>query len=321
MLVSVVVICYNSEKYIIETLDSIYLQTYRNLELIISDDNSGDDTLVHCQNWLKVNAGRFTRTLVLNSDINTGVTANCNRGLQEAQGEWIKFCAADDTLKPGCINDNILWIENKPEIRVLFSRIEIFKDTFQKENHIKTIPVNPDDPKGIFAKDRTPDSQYRMLLVSDRINNTPSVFLHRQTLSDLGGFDERYRMMEDYPLWLKLTKLGQKLYFMDKVTVNYRQHSMAINNRGESFLINPNYFRQEEFRKSNTYKFLPSDVRLYHRFKWSVSQLFRPERLNKNKKVNRFFYFLFTIYLNPFKYYLHLKKIFIKRLKTNEFYS
>ncbi len=237
-----------------------------------------------------------------------------------ASGDWIKLLAADDTLKPDCVQDNMLWIALHTEVKILFSRIEVYKNTFEPHNLLETTPDDFNNQRGIMASHRGADSQYRMLLLSDRIHYTPSVFLNRETLLSVGGFDERFRMLEDYPLWLNLTRSGNKLYFMDKVTVNYRQHSAAINNTGSLNLINPNYFKLENFRKLYTYPYLPADIRLNQRYNWYISQIFRHDWLNRNIKPNRFLLALLTIYLNPFKYYIYIKKRLIKNLKDKEFY-
>jgi alpha-1,3-rhamnosyltransferase len=319
-LVSVIIATYNSSPFIVETLESVSKQTWKKIELIITDDCSGDDTVELCLNWLNTNSQRFSFTEILTSKENTGVTANANRGLYIAKGDWIKLLGADDTLKPKCIEDNMLWITAHPEVKALFSRIEIYKDTFEPDNLLETTPGNPYNPSSIMAPGRSSESQYKMLLKSDRIHFSPSVFLHRETLINTGGFDERYKLIEDYPLWLNLTKNGHRLYFMDKVTVNYRRHAKAIYNIDKSYLINPNYFKHEDFRKIYTYPYLPADIRLYNRYNWIASQIFRCNWLNKNRKFNKLLLSLLTIYLNPFKYIIWLRKRFNKNLKDNEFY-
>ncbi len=321
MLVSIIVITYNSEKFITETLESIRLQTYQELELIISDDCSSDKTVEICRSWLNNHRDRFVRTELLTVPHNKGIAANCNHGTKYAKGEWIKYCAGDDCLLPNCIEANISWIRSLPEIRVLFSRVEIYRDTFEPQNLLKTTPDNPFNPEGIMAQNRSAESQYKMLLISDRIHFTTSVFLHRETLLSVGGLDERFKILEDYPLWLNFTKNGHKLYFMDKVTMNYRSHSKAINNTDINYLINPNYFKLEYFRKVCTYPYLPADVRLNQRYNWYASQIFRWDWLNRNNKTTRLLLSLLTIYLNPFKYYLYLKKRLNRNLKDNEFYT
>jgi glycosyltransferase involved in cell wall biosynthesis len=319
-LVSVIITTFNSSLFVVETLESVFKQTWKAIELIITDDCSNDDTIQVCQKWIKEKGQRFIHIEILTTEQNTGVSANANRGLKASKGVWIKFLGADDTLNPDCLEDNMLWIDSHPEIKVLFSCIKVYKDTFEPLNELETFPGDPYNHKSILVEGLSASSQYRILLLSDRIHFSPSVFLHRQTLIDIGGFDERFRLLEDYPLWLNLTRNGHLLCFMDKVSVNYRRHSKAINNTGIGNLINPNYFRTEDFRKIYTYPNLPADVRLYQRYNWYVSQIFRVKCLNTNKKTNRFILVLLTSYLNPFKYFIWLRKRMNKSLKNNEFY-
>jgi hypothetical protein len=107
---------------------------------------------------------------------------------------------------------------------------------------------------------------------------------------------------------------------MDNLTVKYRKHSKAINNTDREFLVNPNYFKEEEFRKVYTYPYLPIDIRLSLRYKWLVSQLFRSNRMNRANRLSKFFYWLVILYLNPFQLFIRLKKRINLRLQDNEFY-
>lgn len=319
-MVSIIISTYNSSAFINETLDSVYSQSWPDIELIITDDSSDDDTVSQCGDWIRLKRNRFINAIILSSEVNTGISANANRGLCAAKGDWIKFLGADDTLKPDCIESNMKYLDSHPEIRILFSQIDIYRDAFKPENHVRRTPDIPYNPDGLLAGWRTVDSQYRMLLTSDRIHFSPSMFIQRDTLLAVGGFDERFRMLEDYPLWLKLTKAGYKLHFMEKATVNYRQHSEAINNTGKNSIVNPNYFRQEKFRRIYTYPYLPADIRNSQRFKWFLSQIFRLEWYNKNTRANRFINSFLTVYLNPFRYLIWLKKKLNRDLINNEFY-
>lgn len=319
-LATVIISSFNSANLILETLESVLIQTYEDLELIISDDCSTDNTVGLCKAWLKKNQGRFLNSHLITSEKNTGVSGNANRGLHAAKGEWIKFLGADDTLKPNCIADNIEFAAGNPGTKVLFSQVEVYKDTFVQDNYIKTIPGVISERGSILSQGITAGSQYKMLLLSDRIHFSPSLFIHRDTMLSVGGFDERFPMMEDYPLWLNLTKSGHRLYFMDKVTVNYRQHSAAINNTSVNYLVKPNYFRTEKFRRIYTYPNLPLDVRMNARSSWFASQVFRCNLLNINNRRNRIIHSILTVWLNPFRYYIWLRKRFNKKLQENEFY-
>ncbi|MFZ4455578.1 MAG: glycosyltransferase [Bacteroidales bacterium] len=318
-LVSVIISTYNSSRFIIETLESIRTQTWSNVELIVTDDCSTDQTVALVDNWFNAHREAFSQVELITSPMNTGVSANANRGLVVARGEWIKFLGADDTLLPDCITQNMNVVRLNPDIRVLFSRVHLYLNQFEQSCWLKTIPgtISSD---GIFAEKRTALSQYKMLLVSDRINFSPSIFINTQTLRSVGGFDEKYRLLEDYPLWLNLTRNGHKLYYFPEITVNYRQHEGAINNMVRNYLIKPNYFRTELFRKEYIYPYLPWDMQLDQRFVWWVSQLFKGEQMNRNRSINIFVYIFLTTYLNPFKYYIFIKKRAIKQLQNQEFY-
>jgi len=319
--VSIIIVSFNSSEFIVETLESILKQTWEDIELIITDDCSTDNTVELCHNWLNNNKHRFVNTLLLTSEKNTGVSANANRGLKTANGDWIKFLGADDTLKPKCIEENMSWVTFHPEIKVLFSKIEVYKDTFEPHYLINTIPGDPYNPESIIASNRSAESQYKMLLINDRVHFSPSVFLHRETIVSLGGFDERFKLLEDYPLWLNLTKNGICLNYMDKITINYRRHSKAINNTGISHIVNPNYFRSEAFRKIYIYPYLPFDLWLKARYIWYVCQIFRNIRLNRDIQSFRLFHLLLTVWVNPFLFFIWLRKKINKNLANNELYK
>lgn len=318
MLVSVLLITYNSSRFVLEALDSIHAQSWQDLELIISDDCSNDNTVEICEAWLEQNKERFARTELITVEFNSGIAANCSRALVAARGEWLKYCAGDDALLSDCIANNMEYIQVHTDTRILFSYTRMYRDKFQDAMFIRLNPVQP--PVSIMNEVITPRIQYHRLLVTDCITYTPSSFIHRQTLIGVGGFNQQSQIQEDYPLWLRMTKAGYKLHFMEKETVLYRQHDAATNNMKIDYLIKPNYFRTEPFRRENIYPNLPWDVRGRERFVWIVSQLFRNSYLNKNKKLNRQVYSFISVYLNPFRAYIYLKKRVVKELKDEEFY-
>jgi alpha-1,3-rhamnosyltransferase len=105
---------------VVETLESIKDQIYENIELIISDDCSGDDTVSVCKEWLYINNSWFADTKIIEADKNSGIPANCNRGLHATSGEWIKFIAGDDALEQDSIKDYIEFAGTHRNIEVIF---------------------------------------------------------------------------------------------------------------------------------------------------------------------------------------------------------
>ena len=132
--VSINVIAYNAQDYILETLDSIKSQTYQQIELIISDDASCDDTVKICQDWLQENKNRFIRTKLLTSNYNSGVAANCQRALNESQGDYRKGIGSDDILFPDAIEKYVAFVMAKPEVEIVFANEIRFWGDFNKKN-------------------------------------------------------------------------------------------------------------------------------------------------------------------------------------------
>ena len=129
-LVSCTVLAYNSASTILEALESIKAQTYQNIELIVSDDCSTDDTVELCRKWIAQNSDRFVRVELITVDHNTGVCANSNRVLRACKGLWRKGIAADDKLLPNCVSDFIAFVREYPEARWVSSNMRAYNGSF-----------------------------------------------------------------------------------------------------------------------------------------------------------------------------------------------
>jgi len=195
-LVSIVVITYNSSKYVLETLESEKEQTYQNIELIVSDDCSTDNTVDICRNWIEENKDRFVRTELITVEKNTGFASNCNRGCKVAQGEWIKLIAEDDALLFTCIEDNINFILNHPETKMIHSKALMYKDCFTDNNYIATSPVN-----SLLSENFSAKEQFTILSFKNTIFAV-TVFIKKETFISLGEYDESIGLCEDYPIML-----------------------------------------------------------------------------------------------------------------------
>ena len=222
-LVSVRVITYNSSKTVIETLDSIYNQTYPNIELIISDDCSKDNTVEICREWLEKNGSRFTRTEILTVPQNTGVSANINRSEKACRGEWIKGIAGDDMLMPNCIQDCIDYVTEHPDTIYLVGRMEGFGRTQEAVDEY----MNRCFDYSIF--DLSAEEQYQQLVFKGNCVPAPAVFYNKKRVQELNiTNDERIPMVEDYPKWMNVTKKGVRLHGLDKTIVRYRLSENSI---------------------------------------------------------------------------------------------
>lgn len=220
--VSVCVVSYNSEDYILETLDSIKQQNYNNIELIISDDGSTDTTVKTCDRWLQQNASCFVRTQLITVNRNTGIPANCNRAVKATTGAWIKLIAADDILLPGCITDNLRFITLYPNIKILFSILHPFKVVNGQKIYLNPIGLAED-----FCS-HDAKQQFVEIIFGRMAGVTPSAFIDASIYKSIGYYDERFKLAEDYPFWLKCTANGYRFFSMQVPTVLYRRHENNI---------------------------------------------------------------------------------------------
>lgn len=318
-LVSIIVVTYNSSKFVAETLDSISGQTWNEIELIITDDCSEDNTEDICREWCAKNGRRFISTQIITVPKNTGTAANLNRGVNAARGEWVKFCAGDDALMPNCIEENIKYVSENSEIKVLFSYCRMYLDKLTEDCFLNLNPVMY--PSHIITDEITSEEQYKLLLVSNRIPFAPSCFNHLSTLTNFGGIDENYPFSEDYQMWLSLTKNGIKLFFMEKETMKYRMHDASLSKQGKDFIVNPIYYKTEVNDKKLSYPFIPWDIRLSRIHSWYINQIFRIDFFNRKNRFNSGLYYGLNKLLNPFHYIVYIKSHYCKKHENDPFYK
>jgi alpha-1,3-rhamnosyltransferase len=296
VLVSIVVITYKSEKYILETLESIKAQIYHNIELIISDDCSTDSTVEICRNWIEQNKERFIKTELITTGKNKGIPANCNRGVKSANGQWIKLIAGDDILDRSCIINFLDHASNYPDATIISSSIQFFTDTFKEANFGKVI--NPEEVV-FFNSDTSANRQHNMLLRANYVHGA-SVMIKKTAITDVGGFDEKYPLLEDYPMFLKLTKAGYKIYGLNKVTVYYRRHNSSVLVHTGNMIFSNFYLEIRAFDIDYIYPDITTAERIAKNLEYHRLRLFDWLGLNKETFLCKLLFEVTNI-LNPAK--------------------
>jgi glycosyltransferase involved in cell wall biosynthesis len=275
-LVSIIVITYNSANFVLETLESVRSQTYRNIELIISDDCSSDDTITICKKWLKDNDDRFVDSKLITAEKNTGIPGNCNRGVRASKGEWVKLIAGDDILDVKCINSFLKFsIEENTYFSVspTFEFIGTFSNPSKK--WISNLPAE------FLLLDNVKD-QFQYFLRGNTYLPGSAFFIHKSTLIEIGGFLEDYHLVEDRPLLLNWTHNGYFISSHSESLVYHRRHESGLT----SNMIFPKYlldvYRSISFfsKKSNQYLFFFNSI--WHLFFLSIQkEIFKTKIYNK----------------------------------------
>lgn len=292
ILVSVVVVTYNFESVILETLESIKNQTYSKIELVITDDNSTDKTIEVCKSWIEKNKERFENIIILENKINSGPTKNYNIGLKAAKGEWIKYIS-DDIMERDFIEDSINIVKNNHNIEVLFSQCRNFYGDFKDENFGDLYPS--DDSKFIY--DLSSEEQLKYMMKGSYIS-APTNFIKKSLLKEMNYCDERYEFFEDYPLWIKILESKRKLYFNNKVNIYYRRWEKSISYNSNSYLNKKLIeFHRQYFENEEKYK-IKSRVK---RFEKNLD-IYRSEVIIRSGNKKQTLYSKLLRYLQPSRY-------------------
>lgn len=288
ILVSCTVCAYNSSKTILDTLESIKAQTYRNIELIVSDDCSTDNTVNICREWIQKNGKRFVRVELITVEKNTGITANCNRIWKKCHGEWIKGCAADDMLLPNCVDDYLEYIKNHPEARWVASQIRRYKDSFDEENCMSRHHVST---RGLY--DLSAEKQLLQVAVANTIPAV-SLFLQTTLIEEMGGYNTKYSF-EDWPFNVNVLDHGYKLYFLDKETACYRFHDSTSQSKAE--LFNTRFIKESRrFQEEDCFRHLMCRQVKGIKKRWKLQDFFIKYNLNRRTPfISKMYYAVFLI--------------------------
>lgn len=297
-LVSIIIITYNSSKYIIETLESVRNQSYTNIELIISDDCSTDDTVAICEDWLRINGGEFVDYKLIRVAKNTGIAPNCNRGVAASKGEWLKLCAGDDLLLPQCIENNINFSKNNQDVKIFISNMVVFLDNTVP---LEILEVRRPSNEHIWNQSVSVSQQYEENLL-EYFGNTPSYFINSKVF-DIVKFDENLPFIEDYSFSLNALKAGIQIVYNDVDTVLYRVGNHSVSNpKNKKGLYNSYYKIEREFDVIYRLPFLPSKIKKREDFEFNRKIFLEKCNLNYRNTFCRIINFV-TLRMNPYRFF------------------
>ena len=270
-LVSIVIPCYNHENFVQDTIQSIIDQTYENIELIVIDDGSQDNSVTKIQQMIEHCKQRFVR-FEFRDRPNKGLSATLNEAVEWCKGEYFSAIASDDIMidKKTAIQVNLL-NENQHITAVFGGAIVIDKNN----NKIDTL----------LYENR--EYNFENIILHQHILPAPTQMIRMKVLEKIGGYKSEL-IIEDWYMWLKLSQFGNILYVKEIFSL-YRQHDSNISN-------NVMKMRQgrldvlDYFKDSEHYREAINNVR------WINAN----EKYSGNKKY-QFGYFKETFTLKPFK--------------------
>jgi glycosyltransferase involved in cell wall biosynthesis len=203
--ITVLMLAYNSSKYITQSIKSILRQSYNDFEFLIVYDESVDNTF-EIINEYAVNDARIK---IIKNENSRGIVGAANTGLKYAAGEYVARLDSDDIALPDRLEKQIAFMEKNNEFGLLGGNYKLIDEN---NNFIKSIKrLN-------FLPDKIPS-----VLFFENYFVQSSVMIRKKVLDDIGFYSEDIPSCEDYELWIRISE-KYKTWNLPEVLVLYRIH-------------------------------------------------------------------------------------------------
>ncbi len=200
--VSVIIPAYNGDRYLAAAIDSILAQTYRDLEIIVVDDGSTDNTPQVAQ--------QYGTAVQYVSQANQGVAASRNLGMAKARGDYIAFLDQDDVFLPHKLADQVALLEQDDNLGIVNSGWQIT----DQQGKVKA---------AVQPWQQIPDLTAANLIIWKPVFLGAMLF-RRSWLERVSGFDTSLEQTPDVDLVMRLAMLDCPAAWLEQTTVQYRQH-------------------------------------------------------------------------------------------------
>lgn len=209
-LVSVCIPTYNAEKTVVNTVRSILNQTYQNLEIIIVDNASTDNTLALLQKF------EDPRIKIYKNEENIGAEKNWNRCIGLARGEYIAIFHADDLYNPDMVEKQVRAFQDNPSVGAVFTEANRINDRGDAMGEHK-LPVELKD-KGIYHFEEI----FYSILENGNFLTCPSVMVRSEIYKELAPFnDDEFGTSADLDMWLRILE-RHPIAILNEKLMSYR---------------------------------------------------------------------------------------------------
>lgn len=202
-LVSVIIPCFNQEKYLAESLESVFSQTYPCIEIIVIDDGSTDATASIAKSY--IGRIRFVQ------QTNRGASAARNAGLAICVGKYIQYLDGDDIIETNKIEKQVTFLETHPKVGIIYSDVRYFTDEQPDARAMEPDVLEPGRP-WVSALWERPGSIIEKII--DRNILAINCALVRQSaVTSVGQWNEQLSAVEDWEYWVRCADAGVRFEY------------------------------------------------------------------------------------------------------------
>ncbi|WP_042089261.1 glycosyltransferase [Acinetobacter bereziniae] len=206
-LVSIVIPSYNHGNFIQNCIQSIINQTYQQIELIIIDDGSTDDSVLKIQELLDTCKKRFVR-FEFRHRLNKGLSATLNEALDWCQGEYYSAIASDDVMLERKTATQVELLQKNLDVVAVFGAIELIDNT-KKIGEIR-------QPDKFF--------EFKDLIYTEQFLPAPTQMIRLVKLRETGGYVDNM-IIDDWYIYLKLLENDNRILYVNEIFCKYRVHT------------------------------------------------------------------------------------------------
>lgn len=227
-LVSVICTCYNHSQYVIETLESVKNQSYTNIEILIADDCSTDNSVSLIKNWMAENKTSH----FLQNSTNLGNTKTFNQLLKLAKGDYIVDLACDDVLMNDCIEKQVNQFKNSKinNLAIVYGNLEVINEDGKFIKYYYDV-----DQSGKTIKLPPSGDIYESIIGQKEKICSVTAMIKRDVFNSIGNYDENLAY-EDLDFWIRTSRV-YSFEFIDAVLAQKRE---LPNSLGAQFFIKEN---------------------------------------------------------------------------------
>lgn len=310
-LVSICIPVYNGEKYLRQCLDAVFLQTYPNYEVIITDDQSSDTSREIIEEYLK----KFPKIKFIVNETNLGLVGNWNKCVELATGYWIKYVFQDDLISPDCL-EKMVTAAGADAHLVACARNFLIEDNaddklkkYFEGDYLSLNVLFPLSQPGFISAENISKTAMQYPCINF-IGEPVCVMFRIDSVKEFGNFDDNLAQICDFEYWLRICSVKGLLYIPERLAT-FRVHGKSTttlnlkNKKIKELFTDEIIFTAKllyvdiykEFRK-NSSSFSLFKLKQYLKVKIAESSSFLSENkintvgtrteLNKLNKINSF---------------------------------
>lgn len=301
-LITVITLSYNSPD-LNGAICSVLNQTYPRIEYILVDDHSSHYSLSAITEFLdrhkKENIEKYK---VIQNPRNYGTVYSANLAVRRASGEYLFFLAGDDQF-----HDSSVLVDWMREFKCSSAQvITAYREVYDEKMEVSYGKL-PDKSQVQGILKNSSQKLFEKIAVENFIFGCATAY-RRSFLVEMGMFNEKYRLIEDKPLILKILRTKEKIHFFDRIVVKYRSGGVSAAARNNSFLTleNQKIFEEEALPYSKTPSRLQKRYQIWEREQKERQKFYLFLEKHKVNSGKKYLAYVLYFFLHPLKNIKHI---------------